>query len=52
MYRCAACDHPAQVGHQKDCPVVQEEPKQEEKRINIASGEDVGFEVMEESNVL
>lgn len=47
MYRCYACDNPAQT-HHTDCPLYEPEESvtdpSPDERINIASGEDVVLE--------
>lgn len=43
MYRCAACDNPT-PDHHDECVMTDQQPQQQEERINIASGEDVVLE--------
>lgn len=53
MYRCAGCDAPVQERCDSNCVTQQETKKPEEKKINIASGEDVALwmEELEEEGV-
>lgn len=59
MYRCAACDVPAEFGHRSGCPVTfgeqvpeKMEPQEDRgwwpeladyQKVNVASGEDVAL---------
>jgi hypothetical protein len=49
MYRCVACDTPSQLGHMAQCAALfdtMNAQEEQERPINIASGEDANFEVM------
>lgn len=49
MYRCCACDAPAQQGCEHTHPEqsgVPSSSEQKEEKINIASGEDANMEVV------
>jgi hypothetical protein len=53
MYRCYSCDTPSQHGHMMGCIVEEQQapvaaqPQQQERRINIASGDDAVWELEE-----